>query len=232
MFQDHRLRIVGLLTALVIFAGLAACGDDNGNGGPTPVLQSITLASGGAVVTGATIQGTATLSAAARAGGAGVTLTSSNTAVATVPNTVLIPEGAQSADFTVTGVSAGTAVITGDFGGARTANLNVTAAPIDLVAVTLASTTVTGPGPVQGTVTISGSAPSGGTTVGLSSSNTGAATVPSSVTVNQGSTTQVFTVNVVTAQANNVTITGTLGSTRRALRVWPSMLSRSSRTSS
>ncbi len=217
MSHSQRSRIVGFVTAFVTFGGLSACGG-NGNGGntgPTPVLQSITLASGGSVVAGQTIQGTATLSAAARAGGAGVTLSSSNTGVATVPGTVLIPEGSQSANFTVTGVSAGTATITGNFGGAQTANLNVTAAPIDLVSVTLAQTTVSGTGPVQGTVTISGPAPSGGTTVGLSSSNTGAATVPASVTVTQGNTTAAFTVNVMTAAAANVTITGTLGATTR-----------------
>jgi hypothetical protein len=218
MSHSQRSRIVGFVTAFAIFGGLSACGGGNGNGGnngPTPMLQSITLASGGSVVAGQTIQGTATLTAAARAGGAGVTLSSSNTGVATVPGSVSIPEGAQSANFTVTGVSAGTATITGNFGGAQTATVNVAAAPIDLVSVTLAQTAVSGIGPVQGTVTISGAAPSGGTTVGLSSSNTGAATVPANVTVSQGNTTAVFTVNVITAQANNVTITGTLGSTTR-----------------
>lgn len=218
MSQIQRSRIVGILTAFAAFGGLYACDSGNGNGngnGPTPLLQSITLASGGSVVAGQTIQGTATLTAPARTGGAGVTLSSSNTGVATVPGTVLIAEGSQSATFTVTGVSAGTATITGNFGGAQAANLTVTAAPIDLVSVTLAQTTVSGIGTVQGTVTISGPAPSAGTTVGLSSSNTGAATVPTSVTVTQGNTTAVFTVNVLTAAAANVTITGTLGGTSR-----------------
>jgi hypothetical protein len=217
MSHSQRSRIVGFVTAFVTFGGLSACGG-NGNGGgntgPTPVLQSITLASGGSVVAGQTIQGTAALSAAARAGGASVTLSSSNTGVATVPGTMLIPEGSQSANFTVTGVSAGTATITGNFGGAQTANLNVTAASIDLVSVALAQTTVSGIGNVQGTVTISGPAPSGGTTVGLSS-NSGAATVPTSVTISQGNTTAAFTVTVTTAAAANVTITGTLGATTR-----------------
>jgi hypothetical protein len=217
MSHIQRSRIVGLVTAFVTFGGLYGCDSGNGNGGtngPTPVLQSITLASGGTVAAGQTIQGTATLSAAARTGGASVTLSSNNTGVATVPGTVSIPEGSQSANFTVTGVSAGTATITGNFGGAQTANLNVTAAAIDLVSVTLAQTAVSGIGTVEGTVTISGPAPSGGTTVGLSSTS-GAATVPGSVTVTQGNTTAAFTVTVTTAAAANVTITGTLGATTR-----------------
>ena len=107
MSHIQRFRIVGFVTAFVTFGGLSACGGygNGGTNGPTPVLQSITLASGGSGVAGQTIQGTATLSAAARTGGASVTLSSSNTGVATVPGTVSIPEGSQSANFTVTGVS-------------------------------------------------------------------------------------------------------------------------------
>ncbi|HYN06968.1 MAG TPA: hypothetical protein VES67_06235 [Vicinamibacterales bacterium] len=216
MIHNYRLRIAGVLAALSIFVGPAACGGGGGgNQTPDPVLASITLDSGGSVNAGATIQGTATLDRAAKTGGAGVTLTSSNTSVATVPGTVFIPEGATSERFTVTGVSTGSATITGNFGGSRTATVNVASAPIDLVSVTLAVGTVNGPGPVQGTATISGPAPSGGTTVGLSSSNSGAATVPGNVTVPQGSTTANFTVTVMTAAAANVTITGSLGSTTR-----------------
>lgn len=210
------MRIVGLMAALVIFGGLAACGGGNGNGGngPTPVLQSITLASNGSVVAGATIQGTATLNVAAGAGGANVILTSANTGVATVPGNVIIPQGAQSANFTVTGVGGGTAVITGNFGAQQTATVTVTAA-LDLQSVTLASSSVSGVGTVQGTVTLSTAAPAGGTTVGLSSSNAGAASVPNNVTVGQGSTTANFTVTVNTNASNNISITATLGGTTR-----------------
>ena len=38
-----------------------------------------------------------------------------------------MPEGAQSAAFTVTGMAAGSVTITGNFGGSRTATVNVTA---------------------------------------------------------------------------------------------------------
>ena len=120
-----------------------------GNGGgnqPDPVLQSITLASGGSVVAGATIQGTATLSAAAKAGGATVALSSSNPAVATVPGSVLIGEGSTTTNFTVTAVAAGSVTITGTFGGPRTATATVTAPPINasFVVVPDANTIATG----------------------------------------------------------------------------------------
>jgi hypothetical protein len=122
----------GFLTASAFAFGLAACGGGNGGGNdPDPVLQSITLASGGSVVAGATIQGTATLSATAKTGGASVVLTSSNPGVATVPGSVPIAEGSTSATFTVTGVAAGSVTITGTFGGPRTANVTVTAPPIN-----------------------------------------------------------------------------------------------------
>ncbi len=130
MSHIHRARIWGLLTALVIVAGFSACG---GNGGtePDPVLASITIGSGGSVVAGGTVQGTATLSSAAKAGGATVALSSSNASVATVPGSVLVPQGSASAAFTVTGVSAGSVTISGNFGGSQSANLTVSAAPIN-----------------------------------------------------------------------------------------------------
>src|SRR5262245_44656321 len=211
------MRCVGVAVALSLFLGLAACGGGGGGGNqqPTATLASITLSSN-SVAAGATLQGTATLDRAAGSGGATVSLTSSNASIATVPGSVLIAEGSQSANFTVTGVAAGGPItITGNFGGSRTANLTVNAAAIDLVSVSLAATSVNGPGPVTGTVTISSAAPSGGTTVGLSSSNTGAATVPSNVAISSGTTSANFTVNVTTASAQNITITATLGGTTR-----------------
>src|SRR5262245_52112109 len=173
------MRCVGVAVALSLCFGLAACGGGGGGGNqqPTATLASITLSSN-SVAAGATVQGTATLDRAAGSGGATVSLTSSNASIATVPGTVLIPEGSQSANFTVTGVAAGGPVtITGNFGGSRTANLTVNAAAIDLVSVSLSSNSVNAPGSVQGTVAISGPAPAAGITVGLSSSNS-AVTVP------------------------------------------------------
>ena len=85
------------------------------------------------VVGGNSSQGTAILTGAAPAGGAVVTLSSSNRASATVPASVTDPAGAFSATFTVStaSVTASTsATITGAFGGAtRSATLTVTPPP-------------------------------------------------------------------------------------------------------
>jgi hypothetical protein len=99
------------------------------------VLPAVTLASltlnPTSVVGGNTSTGTVTLSAAPSAN-ASVTLTSSNTAVATVPASVTVPAGTTSASFAVTtnSVGASTAVtISGSFGGVtQSANLTVSPA--------------------------------------------------------------------------------------------------------
>jgi hypothetical protein len=217
MTLAHRpLRSVGFAAALSFLVSLVGCGGGGGGGNqqPTPTLASITLASN-TVTAGATVQGTASLDRAAGSGGANVSLTSSNASIATVPVSVVIPEGSQSANFTVTGVGAESVTITGNFGGSRTASLTVNAAPIDLVSVTLSTSSITAPGSVTGTVTISGPAPSAGTTVGLSSSNANV-TVPAAASVTSGSTSANFSVTVAAAASGNVTITGTLGGTTRS----------------
>jgi hypothetical protein len=94
-------------------------------------LSAITL-NPTSVVGGNPSQGTAMLTSAAPTGGAVVTLTSSNTAGATVPASVTVAVGTTSATFTAatSAVSASTPVtITGAFGGAtKTATLTVTPA--------------------------------------------------------------------------------------------------------
>src|SRR5262249_57751464 len=65
------------------------------------LLTSLTVAPS-SVEGGASATGVATLGAPAPAGGAIVALSLSNTANASVPATVLVPEGTTSASFTVT----------------------------------------------------------------------------------------------------------------------------------
>ena len=147
--------------------------------------------------------GTVTLSGPAPAGGAQVTLSSSNTTAATVPSSVTVAAGATSATFTV-GTSAvatsTTVTISAVYGGAtRSASLTVTpAAPTapTLSSLTLDPTSVVGGMQSStGTVTLSGPAPAGGAQVALSSSNTGAASVPSNVVIPAGATSVTFRVN-------------------------------------
>src|SRR6266513_202730 len=171
--------------------------------------------------------GTVTLSGSAPAGGAQVTLSSSNTAAATVPSSVTVPAGATNATFTVSTsvVTASTAVtISAAYGGAtRTASLAVTPAappPPSLASLGLNPTSVTGGNSSTGTVTLSGPAPAGGAQVALSSSNTAAATVPSSVTVAAGATSATFTVSTsgVTA-STTVTISAAYGGVTRTASI-------------
>ena len=78
---------------------------------------------------GSAVNGTATLGAPAPAGGAVVSLTSSNSAAATVPPQVAILEGASSASFSVTTVQVASSTqlaITGVYGATQSATLNVT----------------------------------------------------------------------------------------------------------
>src|SRR6266550_3440738 len=168
--------------------------------------------------------GTVTLSGPAPAGGAQVTLSSSNTAAATVPSSVTVPAGATSATFTVSTsvVNASTAVtISAAYGGVtRTASITVAPAPpppATLSSLTLSPTSVIGGTQSStGTVTLSGAAPAGGATVALSSSN-GAARVPSSVTVAAGATSATFTVSTsAVAASTTVTISAAYGGVTRS----------------
>ena len=174
--------------------------------------------------------GTVTLSGPAPAGDAQVLLSSSNTAVASVPSSVTVPAGATSATFTVTTstVAASTSVtISASYGGvSKTAALTVTpSAPPPLSSLALNPASVVGGAQSStGTVTLSGPAPAGGAQVTLSSSNTAVASVPFSVTVPAGATIANFTVYTsvvlfstsvnISASSNGTTRTASLTSGR------------------
>ena len=188
---------------------------------PAPASLSAVSVNPTSVVGGNSTTGTVTLTAAAPSGGALVTLSSSNTAVANVLASVTVPVGATSATFTVTTppLSANTSVtLTASYTGVnRTATLTVTPVPppASLNAVALNPTSVTGGTPSQGTVTLSSAAPSGGLVVSLSS-NVGAATVPANVTVPAGATSATFTITTTTVTtATTVTVTGSFGGATR-----------------
>ena len=94
---------------------------------PAATLSSVSL-NPVSVTSGSTSIGTVTLSAAAPAGGAVVTLSSSDATVATVPASVTVPAGATSATFTASTVActSGSVTISGNYGGAtRSAELTV-----------------------------------------------------------------------------------------------------------
>ena len=118
------------------------------------------------VAGGSASTGTVKLSGPAPSGGAVVSLSSSNTSVASVPASVTVGSGATSATFAITtsAVTVSTLVtVSASYAGVtRTATLTVTPP----VAVALSSlgvnpSSVVGGSPSTGTVTLSGPAPSG-----------------------------------------------------------------------
>jgi hypothetical protein len=182
---------------------------------PSSLALSLTSVTGGTPSTG-----TVTLNGPAPSGGAVVSLSSNNPAVASVPQSgsVTVPAGATSATFTVTtsAVATSTTVtISASYGSGtpQTASLNVM--PPMLSSLSLSPTTVTGGNRSTGTLTLNGPAPSGGAVVSLSSSNPSVATVPpsGSATVPAGSTTATFTVNTnIVLFSTSVTISASYNS--------------------
>jgi uncharacterized repeat protein (TIGR03803 family) len=179
----------------------------------SPTVSSVTL-NPTSVTGGSSSTGTVTLSSAAPSGGSTVSLSSSNTSVATIPSSVTVSSGQTSANFTVTTTSVTTTttvVITATLGSSSAqATLTITpAGAVSLSSLTLNPTSVNGGNNSTATVTLSGAAPSGGAVVTLTSSNTSVATVPSSVTVSAGNTSATFTVSTQRVSSNtNVTISG------------------------
>jgi hypothetical protein len=181
---------------------------------PTLTSYSVTL-NPASVVSAGTSTATVRLNGPAPAGGATVTLSSSATTRATVPANVVVPQGATSANFTVTAktvTAVGTANINAVYGGVtKTATITVT--PTSRIrAVTFAPPAVTGGTSSTATLTLNGPAPAGGAVVTLSSSNTAAATVPPSATVAAAASSVNVTVSTVrTDQSVNAVITATYG---------------------
>ena len=156
-------------------------------------------------------------------GGAIVHLGSTNPAVASVPPSVTIPQGASSTTFTVTTqpVTISTSVtIVATRSSMKVQPLEVLP-PGTLSALAFSPNPAIGTGGSTGTVTLGGVAPAGGKVVTLSSSNTTWVRVPASVTVPAGATSAAFAAAttsdptqgqfaIVTATADGVSRTNTL----------------------
>ena len=196
---------------------------------PAATLDTVSL-SPASVQGGSSSSATVTLTANAPAGGAVVSFSSSNTAVATVPASMTVPEGVNSrvvVNFVSTSpVSAtATSVISATYNGVtRSATLTVTAPPPpqpggDLASITLSPSTVqTGTTSTSATLTFTANTPSGGATVSLASSNTSIATVPATVTVPAFSSTGAFPVSINPSAVGTATISATYnGITRTAV---------------
>src|SRR5438067_3167420 len=175
-----------------------------------PLLGSLTL-NPSVLIGGAGSTGTVTLTSAAPAGGAVVTLTSGNTNAATVPAAVTVAAGTTTASFAVI-TKAVTAVTQANItatsvGASRIVTLTLNP---PLVGVTVNPAAVKGGVGSTGTVTLGTAAPVGGAIVTLASSNLNAATVPASVTVAAGARSATFAVTTKAVTAvTAVTLTAT-----------------------
>ena len=189
---------------------------------PAAASLSAVSVSPASVVGPASATGMVTLTSGAPSGGAVVTLSSSNPAVASVPASVTLAAGATTASFGVTTTSvaaSSSATLTATYGGiSRTTTLTVTPPPpaASLSSLSLSPASVTGGGASTGTVRLTSAAPSGGVSV-LLADDSAATSVPGSVTISAGAVAASFTVTTSTvAAATASTITATYGGATRA----------------
>ena len=147
------------------------------------------------VASGSSATGTVTLSGAAP-DGAIVSLSSSNPSIASVPATVIVPSGANTANFQISTVyvtSTTSLTISASLGGVtRNASLTVLQPQVTVSSVTASPATIGGGNSTTGTVVLTGSAPTGGVVVALSSNSPSVASVPANVTVPAGATSATF----------------------------------------
>lgn len=161
---------------------------------------------------GSSAAGTVTLSGPAGPSGVVVSLSSSN-AAATVPTSLTVAAGANSATFSVETTAVGlatTVTLTAAQSGVQQAT-TLTVKPASLASVSVTPTSVMGGTAAVGTVTLTGTAPAGGDVVNLAS-NSASVIVPASVMVPSGATSATFSASTVGVTTTTVaTITATQG---------------------
>lgn len=203
---------------------LAALRNTTGAARAPLAFGSVTV-SPSSVVGGQTAQVNVSLASGsvAPSGGIQFNVSSSNTSVATVPSSVLIPAGSSSVRFnastrSVTSTQTVNITVSNSQLGSRAAALTVTPAPpsaLTVSALTLTPSSLTGGSTAQGRVTLSATAQSA-TSVNLASSSA-SATVPASVTVPAGASSATFTINTTTVTSTtSATISATLGGVTRS----------------
>jgi hypothetical protein len=198
--------------ALTLFAAISTLqcgGSSNAPTSGTATVSGVAL-NATSVAVGGSAQGTVNLTAAAPSGGATISLSSSNPAVATVQSPVTAAAGSSSAAFTITGMGAGTATITASLNGSRGQSPTFTVSAMALSSISLSAASVLGGNSVTGTVTLTAAAPAGGAVVSLSSGDP--IIVPASVTVPSGSTSATFPISTREVGGTiSGTITGSYG---------------------
>ncbi len=191
-----------------------------------PVPSSLILKPS-TVIGGTSSVATLTLNQPAPAGGISISLRSSSVS-ASVPATVTIATGSNTATFNVRTVGLTNAesvtIKASAAGGSATAILTIN--PIAIISLAISQSPVVGGNQAQGTITLNGPAPAGGFDISLTSSDS-AATVPLSVAVAGGSTTDTFTINTVGVSSQTTsTISGSDGTNTATgnLTIYPANL--------
>ena len=162
-----------------------------GNAAVTVKPVSLNLPTGVLVAPGLTRSVPLTLSDPAPAGGLVVTLTSGNSAAATVPFSITVPEGQTSANFTLTGVAAGTATINATADGYQAVSMKATIETVSIGIGNPSVSTISVPMSISHSfaITLSKPAPIGGVEIKLETENPAIATVlPASITIPEGQT--------------------------------------------
>lgn len=158
-----------------------------------------------AVTGGTTTTAVLTLPVKAPAGGIKVTLTSSNTAAATVPAMVTVPQNAQSVNFVVTTKPVGSTsfvTITAKRN-ASTVTATLTVKPPELSTFSITPTTIKGGSKATGKVTLTGKAGPGGVTIYFQSNNS-AAMPPASIVVPANQTAASFQISTSVVSLNTM----------------------------
>lgn len=168
------------------------------------------------VTGGVSAVGKITLTGESASGGASVTVTSSDTTLATVKSPVVVPAHMSTAAFTVVAKSVTTnssVTLTATYNGVpATTTLNIT--PSILQSVSVLPGRAAGGAPVTGTITLTKPAPSGGITITTKSSNTVLAQATSPVTISAGTTSATFAISTSGSSVSTpVTISATYAGT-------------------
>lgn len=223
MTRLRRLSTTLLRAACALpLVAVAACSGGGSTTQPSQTTPSVSAVNLDAVSLpiGGTALGTVTLTGNAVSGGATVSLVSSSPSVARVPSTVVVPDGATSATFTVSAMAAGSARVTATFGSASRTSQTLSVSPlvITLASIALPTQTVAGGETLTGTVTLTAPAPSGGVAVLFTS--TDPLTVASSVHVPAGAASTPFSVTTRQVGGSIVgTVTAAYGGVTKTLEV-------------
>ncbi len=178
---------------------------------PIPVGLALTPAS---AVGGSAVQATATLSAAAPAGGIDLAVTTTDPALAWAPPAATVAGGALAADFVVSTapVASARVVTVAVSDGTSTASGALTLQPLQVAGLSLVPSAVSGGASSTGTVTLNGPAGPAGASVALASADPATVAVPGAVVVAPGATSATFAaLTVPVASATPVAITATFG---------------------